>query len=567
MELYAIDQSTILNNRYEILSLIGTGGFSIIYKAYDHELNSIVAIKEYFPNNIAERIPYHKEVLTRNHESEVRFRQGLQSFCEEARRMAELNGLHNTVNVLGTFDENNTSYIVMELLEGTSLLAYLKTLPDNRFADADDAKQIIYSVAEALQYAHSKKILHRDVSPDNIFLCNDGKVKLIDFGAAREITEDGELSVVVKTGCTPPEQYRKNGKQGSWTDLYALGATFYRMLTGIYPEAAPDREEHHECPPPSEINPEVPEYIDALILRCLAYDHTLRIAKASEVMDVLHRETVIPLPGAIQAKNRLLKTISYGILTACLILFVVISLIVLKKSETLYTIPIDACDIRIEVPVNFSSESGLAAVKADFQTMYDQIGIEFITGGTDAGVSDVFVYTEDDAECACLEDIQKVDESADTYYAVIAYDTELIYWNVEKAFRNGIDMNNIHSAEDILPEYYAGSYEEFLIDTNGLCAYQGSIDLYRNIQQELPGMYKIYPTETEMTPVRFSVASGLEKNQKNAAMRFLLYLMSERAQEILFINHEGVIPAEGNQYDHFFEVYSELVFLEHTAMK
>ena len=561
MELYAIDQSTILNNRYEILSLIGTGGFSIIYKAYDRELNSIVAIKEYFPNNIAERIPYHKEVLTRNHESAVRFRQGLQSFREEARRMAELNGLHNTVNVLGTFDENNTSYIVMELLEGTSLLAYLKTLPGNRFEDADDAKQIIYSVAEALQYAHSKKILHRDVSPDNIFLCNDGKVKLIDFGAAREITEDGELSVVVKTGCTPPEQYRKNGKQGPWTDLYALGATFYRMLTGIYPEAAPDRAEHHECPPASEINPEVPEYIDALILRCLAYDHTLRIAKASEVMDVLHRETVIPLPGAIQAKNRLLKTISYGMLTACLILFVVISLIVLKKSETLYTIPIDACDIRIEVPVNFSSESGLAAVKADFQSMYDQIGIEFITGGTDAGAADVFVYTGDDAECSCLEDIQKVDESADTYYATIAYDTELIYWNVEKAFRNGIDMNNIHSAEDILPEYYAGSYEEFLIDTNGLCAYQGGIDLYRNIQQELPGMYKIYPAETDLTPVRFSVASGLEENQKNAAMRFLLYLMSERAQEILFINHEGLIPAEEKQYDHFFEVYSELVFI------
>jgi len=562
MELYAIDQSTILNNRYEILSLIGTGGFSIIYKAYDRELNSIVAIKEYFPNNIAERIPYHKEVLTRNHESAVRFRQGLQSFREEACRMAELNGLHNTVNVLGTFDENNTSYIVMELLEGTSLLDYLKTLPGNRFEDAEDAKQIIYSVAEALQYAHSKKILHRDVSPDNIFLCNDGKVKLIDFGAAREITEDGELSVVVKTGCTPPEQYRKNGKQGPWTDLYALGATFYRMLTGIYPEAAPDRAENHECPPPSEINPEVPEYIDALILRCLAYDHTLRIAKASEVMDVLHRETVIPLPGAIQAKNKLLKTISYGMLTACPMLFVVISLIVLMKSETLYTIPIDACDIRIEVPVNFSSESGLAAVKADFQSMYDQIGIEFITSGTDAGNADVFIYAGDTAECSSLEDIQKADESADTYYATIAYDTDLIYWNVEKAFRNGIDMNNIHSAEDILPEYYAGSYEEFLIDTNGLCAYQGGIDLYRNIQQVLPGMYKIYPAETELSPVRFSVASGLAENQKNAAMRFLLYLMGERAQEILFINHEGLIPAEENQYNHFFMVYSELISIK-----
>ncbi|MBQ3258181.1 MAG: serine/threonine protein kinase [Oscillospiraceae bacterium] len=562
MELYAIEKATILDKRYEILSLIGTGGFSIIYKAYDHELNSTVAIKEYFPNNIAERIPYNKEVLTRNHESEVRFQQGLQSFREEAHRMAELNGLHNTVNVLGTFDENNTSYIVMELLEGTSLLAYLKTLPNNRFEDADDAKQIIYSVAEALHYAHSKKILHRDVSPDNIFLCNDGKVKLIDFGAAREITEDGELSVVVKTGCTPPEQYRKNGKQGPWTDLYALGATFYRMLTGIYPESAPDRADHHECLPPSELNPEVPEYINALILRCLAYDHTLRVANASEVMDVLHREKVIPLPGEIQAKNRLIKTISYGMLTACLVLFMIISLIVLKNSETLYTIKIDTCDIRIEIPMNFTSESGLEAVKDDFQSMYEHIGIEFITRGAGSEAADVFVYTGDTAKCSSLEDIQKVDESADFYYATIAYATDLIYWNVEKAFRNGIDMNNIHSTEDILPEYYADSYEDFLKDTNVCCAYKGSIDLYRNIQQELPGMYKIYSAETELAPVRFSVASGLEENQKNAAMRFLLYLMSERGQEILFINHEGLIPAQENQYEHFFEIYSELVTIK-----
>lgn len=567
MELYAINQSTILNNRYEILSLIGTGGFSIIYKAYDHELNSTVAIKEYFPNNIAERIPYHKEVLTRNHESEVRFQQGLTSFREEARRIAELNGLHNTVNVFGTFDENNTSYIVMELLEGTSLLAYLKALPNNRFDDIDDAKQIIYSVAEALQYAHSKKILHRDVSPDNIFLCNDGKVKLIDFGAAREITEDGELSVVIKTGYTPPEQYRKKGKQGPWTDLYALGATFYRMLTGIYPEAAPDRAENHECLPPSAINSGVPEYIDALILRCLAYDHTLRISKAAEVMDVLRRETVIPMPWAIQAKNRLIKTISYGMLTTCLILFVIISLIVLKKSETLYTIPIDVCDILVEVPVNFSSESGLEAVKADFQSMYDQIGIEFITSGTDTGVADVFVYAGDVTECSSLEDIQKVNESADIYYATIAYDTDLIYWNIEKAFRNGIDMNNIHSVQDILPEYYANCYEDFLNETNDLCVYRGSITLYRNVQEKLPGMYKIHSAATELCPVRFSVASRITGNQKNAAMRFLLYLMSERAQRILFVNHEGLIPTEKQQYEHFFEIYSELAFIKPIAVE
>lgn len=566
MELYALEKSTILDNRYEILSIIGTGGFSIIYKAYDHELNSTVAIKEYYPNNIAERVPYNKKVLTRNHESELRFRKGQEAFRDESRRMAELNGLHNTVNVLGFFDENNTSYIVMELLEGISLLAYLKTLPNNRFDNVNDAKQIIYSVAEALQYAHSKKILHRDVSPDNVFLCNNGKVKLIDFGAAREIKEDGELSIVVKTGCTPPEQYRKNGKQGSWTDLYALGATFFRMLTGVYPEAAPDRSEQHKCIVPSEINPQIPEYIDALILRCLAYDYNLRITKATEVMDVLHRETVIPLPGEIQAKNRLLKAVSYGMITACLILFAVISFIVLKKSETLYTISIDECNIKIKVPEYLSSEDGLNAVINDFHSMnsnkYSKIGIEFITDVSDTEDSDVFIYTGNTENCASLNDIKKVDESVDTYYATIAYDTNLIYLNIEKAFSSGINISNIHSADDILPEYFTESYEDFLHNTDKLCAYRGNINQYRSIQHELPGMYKVYPAKTELSPVRLSVASDLPENTKNAAMRFVLYLLSERAQEILFINHEGFIPAEENQYNHFFEIYSELIFIK-----
>lgn len=563
MELYAIEKSTILNNRYEILSLIGTGGFSIIYKAYDHELNSTVAIKEYFPNTIAERIPFSKDVLTRNREAAERFQQGMKSFKEEARRMAELKGLHNTVNVLGTFDENHTSYIVMELLQGSSLLAYLKSLPNSRFDDVDDAKQIIRSVAEALDYAHSKKILHRDVSPDNIFLCSDGKVKLIDFGAAREVTEDGELSVVVKTGCTPPEQYRKNGKQGPWTDLYALAATFYRMLTGVYPEAAPDRADNkNECLPPSFINTDVPEYIDALILRCLAYDYSLRIARASDVMDVLSRETIIPLPGVVRVKQKMIRTVSYGMLAACLVLFLTISLIVLKKSETLYNIEIDECNITMEIPVEFTSESGLAAIKEDFKSICPQVDIAFITADTDHVTADIFIYEGDNTECSSLDEIRRLNEAADMYSVTVAYDTDMIYWNVEKAFRSAVDMNNIRSADDILPEHYAASYEEFMDGTNGRCAYQGSIALYRDIQEELPGMYKMYSAATELSPVQFSVASEITENQKNAAMRFLLYLMSERAQEIMFVNHEGFIPAEENQYDHFFEIYSELVLVK-----
>ena len=477
--------------------------------------------------------------------------------------MAELNGLHNTVNVLGTFDENNTSYIVMELLEGTSLLDYLKTLPNNRFEDVDDAKQIIYSVAEALKYAHSKGILHRDVSPDNIFLCNDGKVKLIDFGAAREIKDNGELSVIVKSGCTPPEQYRRHDKQGTWTDLYALGATFYRMLTGVYPEAAPDREECHECTVPSEINPNIPEYIDALIMRCLAYDYTLRIAKASEVMDILRRKTVILLPKAILSKKRFLKIISLGMFSVCLVLLAVIGLIIYKKAVTLYTVSIDECEIRVEIPMHFTSETGLEAIREDFQSMYPQIDIEFIIDKTDTKVRDVFVYTGSTDVCSSLEEIRKVNSTSNIYYAAIAYDSDLIYLNLEKAFRYGIDVNKINSAGDLLNEYYTDSYEDFINNDNSFCAYLGNIDIYRDIQRKLPGMYRVYPTGTKPAQVCFSVASGLEENQKNAAMRFLLYLMSARAQEILFINNEGLIPAEENQYNHFFEVYSELNFIKY----
>ena len=118
MELYALEPTVLLHNRYEILAPIGSGGFSVLYKAYDHEMDAVVAIKEYFPSTIAERIPHSRDVIVRNDDAGARFRKGLLTFREEARRMAELGGLHNTVDVLQTFDENNTGYIVMELLTG-----------------------------------------------------------------------------------------------------------------------------------------------------------------------------------------------------------------------------------------------------------------------------------------------------------------------------------------------------------------------------------------------------------------------------------------------------------------
>lgn len=559
MELYALETGVLLQDRYETLSVIGQGGFSILYKAYDRELQAAVAIKEYFPATIAERIPHTKTVLTRQGEAAERFRLGLEPFQKEAQRMAALGGRHNTVHVLGSFAENNTAYIVMELLEGMSLLAYLKTLPNERFTDIEDAKQIVSAVAEALEYAHSQKLLHRDVSPDNIFLCHDGKVKLIDFGVAREITDDGALSVVVKSGCTPPEQYRKHGKQGPWTDLYALGATFYRMLTGVYPEAAPDRADKTDpqeqgCVPPSLLNPAVPAHIDALILRCLAYDPSLRIAHAAEIREVLQRETVLPHPRVLQAKRKRIQRLTYGLFAACLLLFVLIGWIVYQRSETLYTLSLDACSLVMEIPETFSTEEGLETVLADFRSLYPQIEISFVSCGTEN--ADVFLFTGDTSQCFALDEIQKVEDTAGTYAVTLAYDTTLLYWNVEKAFQMGIQPSAVDA-----PEYAANSYAELLDSSPEQCAYRGSVSLYRDIQLALPGMYAVYPTEAGLTPVQFSVAADLSEKQAQAAMRFLVYLMGERAQEILFIHHAGLLPANQGQYQHYMEVYSALTFL------
>ena len=557
-DIFILNPNTILNNRYEIIKTIGFGGFSIIYEAYDKLFNSHVAVKEYFPHYIAERVPYQNNVVTRNHEDSIRFSDGLKDFRDEANRMVKLRGMHNTVNVFGLFEENNTCYIIMELLDGQSLLSYLKSLPDERFTDIEDAKKIIYSVAEALEYTHSQKLLHRDVSPDNIFLCSDGKVKLIDFGAAREITENGELSVVVKSGCTPPEQYRKHGRQGPWTDLYALGATFYRMLTGVYPESAPDRiDSNDEYMPPSAINPFVPAYIDAMILRCLAYNHTLRIAKASEIKSILEKERIVESIQVTRKKKNFVTAATYISFFSCLLLFVIISFIVLKQSETLYSVRINDCEITVELPDNFTTEGGKQALVRDFKNVCPQINIQF--GDVD---SDLCVYIGDNSKYSKLTEIMKLNESAEEYCVTVAYDSEILYLNTLKMYESSLDINAYSTYGDIPAEYYAESYEMFISPENISFAYVGSVSKYRDVQRDLCGMYKLFAVDSYLIPIQLAVKSDLSDNDKKAAMRFLLYLSSERAQEIMFISNEGFIPAEQSQYNKYFEINSELEFLQ-----
>lgn len=235
-----------LMGRYAVGRVIGMGGFGITYLAYDIKMGRKIAIKEFFPFGLASRSSDHATVsVSFKEESASVFKNGSEKFYDEARMVAGFNTNPNIVNVYDFFYENSTAYYTMEYLQGQSLKEHISK---NGVLSGKQAVYLAESVSAALLSVHGANVLHRDISPDNIMLCNDGKVKLIDFGAARQVVADGSqaMSVILKPGFAPLEQYQKKGKQGPWTDIYSLGTTLFYALTGIVPDDPMTRLEDDE---------------------------------------------------------------------------------------------------------------------------------------------------------------------------------------------------------------------------------------------------------------------------------------------------------------------------------
>lgn len=220
-----------LQDKIIIGRVMGKGGFGITYLGYDTRMDRTIAVKEYYPNGIAYRSQSGTEVLVANASAEETFEKGTEKFYAEAEMVAQFNGNPNIVGVYDYFRENNTVYLIMEYLNGVTLKNYVKR---HGRINSGQALFVMDKMAAALSITHSAGVLHRDISPDNIMICLDGKVKLIDFGAARQIVAESSsnLTVVMKPGYTPIEQYTKKGRQGAWTDIYALGASVYYAMTG-----------------------------------------------------------------------------------------------------------------------------------------------------------------------------------------------------------------------------------------------------------------------------------------------------------------------------------------------
>ena len=239
--LYCLRKGTRLIGRYTIEGVLGQGGFGITYLGMDELHKKKVAIKEFFPQGIVTRnIEYEDTVTVTLVGEKENYDKGKERFLKEAQTMAMFSKDKGIVKALDFFEINNTAYIVMEYLEGVTLKQYLR---ENKRIDAEDLVELLVPLIEALDEIHSQGLIHRDISPDNIMVLPDGRIKLMDFGAARDYTEFGEksLSIVLKPGYAPPEQYQTHGVQGPWTDIYALCATMYKCITGENPPDAIDR--------------------------------------------------------------------------------------------------------------------------------------------------------------------------------------------------------------------------------------------------------------------------------------------------------------------------------------
>lgn len=235
----------LLADRYIIGKALGYGGFGITYIAYDCVLQIKVAVKEYLPGEFATRYPGKKDVTIFSGNKQEQFNDGLDKFVEEAKRIAKFNSDWGIVHVYNTVRCFNTAYIVMEYLNGETLSSYLereKKIPPEK------AVEMLTPVINSLKVVHQEGIIHRDIAPDNIIVTKDGQIKLIDFGAARyaTTTHSRSLTVIIKPGYSPEEQYRSRGDQGAHTDVYSVAATLYRMITGQTPPDALERRAYFE---------------------------------------------------------------------------------------------------------------------------------------------------------------------------------------------------------------------------------------------------------------------------------------------------------------------------------
>ncbi len=367
---------TLLAGRYLLGEAVGAGGFGIVYRAWDTKLETIVAVKEFFMSRLMTRVPGTGNVIITK-KSQVEYAYRKERFLAEARNMAKFGSHRSIPNVFEFFENNGTAYIVMELLHGQALNQYLKQV--GNVLDVDFAIMVATEIGSALRSMHEKGIIHRDVAPDNIFIASgkELRVKLMDLGAAKLAdSTDENIDIVLKPGYSPTEQYDNSKSIGPWTDIYALGATLYRMLTGIKPDESTNRKISDEVVPPHLINPNIPENLSNTIMKAMAIDKHMRFRNVNEFLHALNGGVTVRPLNVERRRKRVRRSLSVA--AACLVVLGVFGVAagsyLNKKSQG----DLKSATISVWYGVSEGSteEAAMKAVAEDFNSKFPNVHLE-----------------------------------------------------------------------------------------------------------------------------------------------------------------------------------------------
>lgn len=582
-EVYHLQPGTVLHQKYQIGVVIGFGGFGIVYKAWDLTLNRVVAVKEYYPTMYLKRDPGMTQVILFDKKNEDAFLKGKEEFLTEARNIAKYNSHPNIVHVYDFFEENGTAYFVMEYLDGKTLKQYMREAKQQGQVIAlDSAIMVTRSVLSALSAAHKDKIIHRDIKPGNVFILNDGTVKLFDFGAARFADEDQEQTrtIIITPGYAPPEQYQKKSKQGPYTDIYAVGAMFYEMVTNVKLEESINRKVVDEVRNPNEWNSSIPLPINNAIMRALAIQPEIRF-KTVEEFDA----AIVSKKETRDAKSELKHRKRIRNLKVAAIALVIAGLLGAVGSQYLKSYEVASLTETTlhvwvkEIPVTDGSDAK-EETQAFYTAMLQQFGNDYPKVQIDLTVIDRDNY-ESTLQAALAEgngpdlfettDIAGMDayeEPTTAFFTENPIDVTNYFYlgNYDTYFKNqgelplAVDVPVVY--ENAMTENLPDStvYEEY---TGGQANYVGTFLDYDRVQNDMAGIYAIREDkiENETFAYVFSVNKDSTDENKIAAFRVMYYFLSNTAQEELALTYGLGIPMNKEVWAEYVEYNSDFEYL------